>query len=116
LKRTERLYLTDILEAIGRIEKYVENITLADFSRNIMVVDAVIRNFEIIGEAAKQISAKTKKENPQVQWREMAGMRDKLAHEYFGVDTEILWKTAKLRLPTLKPQVEELLRNTQESN
>jgi uncharacterized protein with HEPN domain len=112
LKRTENLYLNDILEAMKKIEKYMGSITFDEFSRDIMLVDAVIRNFEIIGEAAKQISSETKKENVQIQWREMAGMRDKLAHEYFGVDTEILWKTAKQRLPVLKPQIQELLKQS----
>jgi uncharacterized protein with HEPN domain len=72
-------------------------------------LDAVVRNFEIIGEATKNISAEVKEANPQIPWKEMAGMRDKLAHEYFGVDVEILWRTAKNRLPALKPQIEELL-------
>ncbi len=69
----------------------------------------MVRNFEIIGEATKNISAEVKEANPQIPWKEMAGMRDKLAHEYFGVDVEILWRTAKNRLPALKPQIEELL-------
>ena len=112
MKRTYRLYLNDILEAIERIEKYVKGRTFEEFSKNTLVIDAVVRNFEIIGEATKQIPAEVKTEHPLIKWKEMAGMRDKLAHEYFGVNIEILWKTAKNRLPVLKPLIKELLAKT----
>jgi uncharacterized protein with HEPN domain len=109
LKRTYTLYLRDILEAIERIESYVEGKTFEQFAKNTLVIDAVVRNFEIIGEATKHIPAGVKEENPRIQWKDMAGMRDKLAHEYFGVDLEILWRTSTNRLPALKPLIEELL-------
>lgn len=109
MKRTYKLYLRDILEAIERVESYVEGSTFEQFTKNTLVVDAVVRNFEIIGEAAKHIPIDVKEENPQIKWKDMAGMRDKLAHEYFGVDLEILWKTSRNRLPALKPLIEELL-------
>ncbi len=109
MKRPASLYLTDILEAIGRIAEYLNEQTFEQFSKNTLRLDAVVRNFEIIGEATKNISAEVKEANPQIPWKEMAGMRDKLAHEYFGVDVEILWRTAKIRSPALKPQIEELL-------
>jgi uncharacterized protein with HEPN domain len=115
LKRTHRLYLNDINEAIERIEVYVKDLTFEEFSKNMLVIDAVVRNFEIIGEATKHIPAEIKTDNPLIKWKEMAGMRDKLAHEYFGVNIEILWKTAKNRLPTLKPFVKELLKDTEET-
>ena len=109
MKRIIALYLNDILEAVERIEKYTDGLTFENFSKNPLVVDAVIRNFEIIGEAAKNIPAGVKENQPQIQWKEMAGMRDKLSHEYFGVNMEILWRTAKNRLPVLKPQIKELI-------
>ena len=115
MKRTHRLYLNDILEAIERIENYVKDLTFEEFSKNTLVIDAVVRNFEIIGEATKQIPVEIKTEHPLIKWKEMAGMRDKLAHEYFGVNIEILWKTAKNRLPTLKPLVKELLERHEET-
>ncbi len=115
MKRTYRLYLCDILEAINRIQAYVEELTYEEFSRNTQAIDAVTRNFEIIGEATKQIPGKVKKEHSQIQWKQMAGMRDKLAHEYFGVNLEILWKTTKKRLPMLKPQIEKLLKEAEET-
>jgi uncharacterized protein with HEPN domain len=108
------LYLKDILEAIERIESYVKGSTLEQFAKNTLVIDAVVRNFEIIGEATKHIPTEIKQENPLIKWKDMAGMRDKLAHEYFGVDIDILWKTSVNRLPALKPQIEELLRAANE--
>ena len=114
MKRTLALYLKDILEAIERIESYVEGCSFEQFAENTLVIDAVVRNFEIIGEATKHIPVEIKQENPLIRWKDMAGMRDKLAHEYFGVDTEILWKTSVNRLSVLKPQIEDLLREVEE--
>ena len=111
MKRTSKLYLTDVFEAIERIDDYLKDLTFEEFSRNKLVIDAVVRNFEIIGEATKHMPEGIKAENRQIQWRQMAGMRDKLVHEYFGVNIEILWKTAKNRLPALKPLIEELLKS-----
>ncbi len=115
MKRTHILYLNDINEAIERIEIYIKDITFEEFSKNMLVIDAVVRNFEIIGEATKHIPTEIKTDNPLIKWKEMAGMRDKLVHEYFGVNIEILWKTAKNRLPTLKPLVKKLLEVNEET-
>jgi len=115
LKRTYLLYLKDILEAIERIESYVKGCSFEQFAKNTLIIDAVVRNFEIIGEATKHLPLEIKQENPSIRWKDMAGMRDKLAHEYFGVDIDILWKTSVNRLPALKPQIEELLRKDEEN-
>lgn len=72
-------------------------------------MDAVIRNFAVIGEAAKQIPVNIKKKYSEVSWKRMAGMRDKVIHEYFGVDLQILWDTSKIDLPTSKPLLEQFL-------
>jgi uncharacterized protein with HEPN domain len=114
LKRTYLLYLNDIFEAIERIDTYVKGLTFEEFSKDTLVIDAVIRNFEIIGEATKHIPAEITIAHPNVQWKKMAGMRDKLSHEYFGVNIEILWKTAKNRLPSLKSTVKELLKTSED--
>ena len=113
MKRTYKLYLNDILQAIERIEKYTTGLNFDDFSKNNMIVDAVVRNFEIIGEAAKHIPPEIKEQQSQIQWKEMAGMRDKLSHNYSGIDIEIVWKTAKKRLPELKRTIKELLRTAE---
>lgn len=110
MKRTYKLYLNDILKATEKIEKYTTGLNFKDFSKNSMIVDAVVRNFEIIGEAAKQIPPEIKEQQGQIQWKEMAGMRDKLSHNYSGVDIEIVWRTAKKRLPELKQIIKELLK------
>jgi uncharacterized protein with HEPN domain len=81
LKRDSRLYLDDIMEAIKKIDEYRERLTFQDFSKDNKTVDAVIRNFEIIGEAAKRIPSEIKEMYPQVPWKQMAGTRDKLIHE-----------------------------------
>jgi uncharacterized protein with HEPN domain len=109
MKRTYKLYLNDILEAIERIEQYTRGLSFKDFSTNSMRIDAVVRNFEIIGEAAKQIPIEIKEKQDQIPWKEMAGTRDKLTHDYSGINNEILWQTAKKRLPILKPLIENLI-------
>ncbi len=116
MNRTIVLYLRDILEAIERIERYIGGCTFEQFSNSTLVMDAVVRNFEIIGEATKHIPDELKQENPLIRWRDMAGMRDKLAHEYFGVDIDILWKTSINRLPALKSQLEDLIKEVKEMN
>jgi len=107
-KRNSKLYLKDILEAIEKINNYTKNLSFEEFSQNTMIVDAVIRNFEIIGEATKHIPEEIRKFHSKIPWKEMAGMRDKMIHEYFGVDLEIVWKTIKIRLPQILPLLEQV--------
>jgi uncharacterized protein with HEPN domain len=105
-----RMYIQDILEAIGRINQYLERLTFEQFSKDNKTIDAVIRNFAVIGEAAKNIPASVKREHPEIEWKRMTGMRDKLIHEYFGVDLQILWDTSKIDLAGSKPLLEQLLK------
>ena len=109
MKRDYRLYIDDIIEAVEKIEKYVEGRTFDEFAHDSMIIDAVIRNFEIIGEATKHIPEEVRKRHAGIPWREMAGMRDKLAHEYFGVVLGIVWETIKKRLPELKVVIKQVL-------
>ena len=111
MKRDTRLYIDDILYAIKNIEKYLKGLSFEDFSKDSKTVDAVVRNFEIIGEAAKQIPIQTKQKYLKIPWRMMAGMRDKLIHAYFGVDNTVIWKAAKEDVLPLRPMFEELLQN-----
>jgi uncharacterized protein with HEPN domain len=84
-------------------------LTYERFVKDKKTVDAVVRNLEIIGEAAKHIPERVRKKYPSVPWRDMAGMRDRLIHWYFGVNLDVVWKTVKERLPIVKPLVEEAL-------
>ena len=114
MKRDYRLYLDDILDAIQKIEAYTKGLSYSDFSKDNKTVDAVVRNFEIIGEATKRVSDSIKTKYPGVPWRMMAGTRDKLIHEYFGVNLDILWKAVKEDIPDLKPLIIDLLRKMDE--
>jgi uncharacterized protein with HEPN domain len=109
LKRDSRLYLDDIFETIEKIENYVEGLTFEEFSEDSKTVDAIVRNFEIIGEATKRIPTETKEKYSEIPWKMMAGTRDKLIHEYFGVNSQVLWKAVKEDLPPLKRSIKRLL-------
>lgn len=98
--------IQDILQAITKIQAYTDGMTISQFKKNDLVIDAVIRNFEIIGEASKNISPAIRRLHPNIPWNEMNGMRNLLIHEYFGVDITTVWHTAKRHLPLLKKQLE----------
>ncbi len=110
MPRSDIAYLRHILDAINRIEEYLQGVTEADFYNRYLIQDGVIRQIEIIGEATKQLSKETRENNSQSPWRDIAGMRDKLTHHYFGVDMEEVWLTAQEDLPTLKREVEMILK------
>lgn len=97
--RDLRLYLRDILSAIDSIESFVADMDLQTFEADDRTSSAVVRKFEVIGEAAKQIPDTIRHLHPDIPWREMAGMRDRLIHFYFGVDHELVWETIEKRLP-----------------
>jgi len=107
--RDIRLYLDDILEAIGKIEKYTEGLDFEKFRTDDKTGDAVIRNFLVIGEAVKKIPPDIRKKNPDIPWKIIAGMRDKLVHKYFGIRYDVVWETIELRLPSLKLDIKKIL-------
>ena len=95
-------FIEHILLCIEKIQDYTKNLTKKDFNNNELVQDAVIRNIEIIGEAVKKISKELKSQYPNIPWKEMSGMRDKLIHDYFGVDVDVVWRTVNDDIPFLK--------------
>ena len=115
-KRDYRLYIDDIIEAIKKVEKYSKGLSFIKFSEDPKIVDATVRNFEIIGEAAKHIPLKIRRKYPAVPWKAMSGMRNKLIHEYFGVNKKVLWKTIKEDLPKARPLIIEVLRKMDKEN
>ncbi|MEO0115665.1 MAG: DUF86 domain-containing protein [candidate division WOR-3 bacterium] len=98
-----------ILTAIARIEEYTRGMRCETFMANNLVQDAVIRQIEIIGEATKQLSKTIKEKYPEIPWKDIAGMRDKLIHDYLGVDLNAVWKTVEKDIPFLKNKLKEII-------
>ncbi len=108
-KRDPTLFLYDILECIEKIQKYVSGMTYEDFENDERTVDAVLRNLEIIGEAARNIPSEFRVKYPDIPWRRIVGLRNVVIHEYFGVDLENIWEIVKNDLPDLKQKIKTLL-------
>lgn len=108
--RPIKLYLNDIKEAISKIESYTRKMTFDEFKKDAKTIDAVVRNIEIIGEAAKHIPPEIRLKHVEIPWKEIIGTRSKVIHEYFGIDETILWKTVTEDLPQLKNQIEKILK------
>jgi uncharacterized protein with HEPN domain len=108
--KDDNVYLEHVLSAISKIEEYVRDFTQEGFLKNVLVQDGVMREMEIIGEASKNLSPEFKEKLPEIPWRDVIGMRNKLIHDYFEVDIDAVWKTVQEDLPFLKSEFLKLKR------
>lgn len=109
MKRDYSLFIKDILKCIESIKIFIGDMNFDEFVQDDKTASAVARKFEIIGEATKNIPKHIRQKYSQIPWSDMAGMRDKIIHFYFGIDYEIVWKTIKEKLPEIKPDIEKIL-------
>jgi uncharacterized protein with HEPN domain len=107
-KREDVEFLADVKEAVLRINAYIEDLSYEQFLEDKKTQDAVVRNLEIIGEAAKNVSDELKNKFPQIPWKDLAPVRDKLIHHYFGVNFDIVWNIVKQELPDVLSHLEEI--------
>lgn len=109
-RRTDKEFLSDILEAIRRVKAYTIGMSYQAFLADTKTQDAVVRNLEIIGEATRGVSPDARERRQTVPWKSMAGVRDRLIHHYFGVNLDVVWKIVSSELEEVAFDVEELLK------
>jgi uncharacterized protein with HEPN domain len=111
MEKGDTVYLQHVLDAISTVQEYLLGVNENQFKATRLLQDGVIRQIEIVGEAVRHVSKDIRRTYPEVPWQDIAGMRDKLIHDYFGVDIEKVWDTAQQDLPVLKEQVLGILRD-----
>lgn len=114
MKKRYLLFLNDIKESMNRINNYTEGVDYDSFSNNQMLIDAVIRNLEIIGEASRNIPEDLRNKYPEVPWKKMIGLRNILIHEYFGVDESIIWEIIKKDFAETKPLILKVIQEEED--
>jgi uncharacterized protein with HEPN domain len=107
-KRDPDLLIQDILEAVRKIDRFIAGLDHSAFLRDERTVDAVVRNLEVLGEAAKQLPDDFTSRHPNIPWNQIAGLRNRIVHDYFGLDLNIIWQIVHHDLPRLKAQLEKL--------
>jgi uncharacterized protein with HEPN domain len=110
MSRDYRLFLEDIMECGARVQSYSANLDFDGFVSNRMAYDAILRNLELIGEAAKNVPPEVRARYPELDWRGIAGLRDVMAHEYYGLENETLWDIVQREVPPLVEQIKRILR------
>ena len=112
MDKDDLIFIEHLLDAINKIEKYIGDISVHEFVDNELIQDAVIRNFEIIGEATKHLSENFRNKHTEVPWKKIAGMRDILIHDYLGIDIYSVWETIEKDLPELKNQLNTIVKDS----
>jgi uncharacterized protein with HEPN domain len=107
-RRDPQVLIEDILTALAKIQRYVSGLTRDQFLADEKTIDAVVRNLEIIGEATRQLPAAYRDERPHVPWHQIAGLRNRIVHDYFGLDLELIWEIVEVELPRLHVLIREL--------
>lgn len=109
MSKNDLVYLDHMLDSIQKVQRYLDDVSYADFLKDEEKQDAVIRKIEILGEATKKVNKTLREKYPQLPWRAMAGMRDKLIHDYFDVDVETVWETATVDIPSLEKHIFKII-------
>ena len=109
MPRDYRVYLDDILASARKTQEYASGLTPDELAADVKTLDAVLYNLQVIGEAAKNVPQDVREKYPDVEWQKMAGLRNILVHEYFGIDVEIIWDVVRNKVPQLRQQVEQIL-------
>lgn len=113
MRKTVKHYLDDLYESINKIEEYILNTSEETFSINTQIQDSILHRIQLIGEIVKRIPEEYKMKYPSIPWKEIAGTRDNIVHDYDGIDLSIVWDIATTYIPKLKPQIEQMLTDTE---
>jgi uncharacterized protein with HEPN domain len=116
MKREYGDYVEDIVNSVNKVMKFTKDMRYSDFMKDEKTVFAVVRALEIIGEAAKNIPESLRRKYPDIPWKDMSGMRDRLIHEYFGVKLDVVWDTVRSELPELEPKFQKILRDLEKED
>jgi len=109
--KSDKIYILHIIDSMDQISDYTDQISPEEFKDNRLIQDAVVRNFEIIGEADKNVSDQTRDRFSLIPWKKMAGMRDKLIHNYMGVDLDAVWNTIEEIIPSMRQELQNVVRS-----